>query len=65
MRPLQDIAKYINSTKGDYENMRGVEEAETSLVDYRGPPLLQCGRYNLDGELRVKQVDGGGAMRSK
>lgn len=52
---LEDIARYINSTKGDYDSMKQIEEVEMSLVDYRGPPLHQCGRYHLDGELRVKQ----------
>ena len=51
----QDIARYINGTKGDYDSMKQIEEVEMSLVDYRGPPLQQCGRYHLDGELRVKQ----------
>ena len=54
---FQDIARYINSSKGDYENMRQIEEVEQSLVDYRGLPLLQCGRYILDGELRIRSSD--------
>ena len=54
---LQDIARYINSTKGDTDSMKQIEEVEQSLVDYRGPPLHQCGRYHLDGELRLKPAD--------
>ena len=53
----QDIARYINSTKGDTDSMKQIEEVEQSLVDYRGPPLHQCGRYHLDGELRLKPAD--------
>ena len=53
----QDIARYINSTKGDCDSMKQIEEVEQSLVDYRGPPLHQCGRYHLDGELRLKPAD--------
>lgn len=26
-------------------------------MDYRGVPLLQCGRYILDGELRIRPAD--------
>ena len=37
--------------------MKQIEEVEQSLVDYRGPPLQQCGRYHLDGELRLKPVE--------
>ena len=37
--------------------MRQIEEVEQSLVDYRGLPLLQSGRYILDGELRIRPVD--------
>lgn len=37
--------------------MKQIEEVEQSLVDYRGPPLHQCGRYHLDGELRLKPAD--------
>ena len=57
---LEDIARYINASKGDYEGMQQIEEVEQSLTDYGGPPLLQCGRYHLDGELRFKAVEGGG-----
>ncbi len=53
----QDIARYINSSRGDYENMKQIEEVEQSLVDYRGVPLLQCGRYIIDGELRIRPSD--------
>ncbi len=45
--------------------MRGIEEVEQTLVDYRGPSLLECGRYHLDGELRLKPVDSNGPARSK
>jgi len=61
---LEDIAHYINATKGDFEAMRGIEEVEQSLIDYRGQPLLQCGRYHLDGELRVKAVEAGGQPKT-
>ena len=54
---VQDIARYINSSRGDYENMKQIEEVEQSLVDYRGVPLLQCGRYIFDGELRIRPSD--------
>lgn len=37
--------------------MKQIEEVEQSLVDYRGVPLLQCGRYNFDGELRIRPPD--------
>ena len=37
--------------------MRQIEEVEQSLVDYRGMPLLQCGRYIFDGELRIRPAD--------
>ncbi len=62
---LQDIAQYINTTKGDFESMKGIEEVEQTLVDYRGPSLLECGRYHLDGELRLKPVESGGGPKSK
>ena len=45
--------------------MKVIEELETSFVDYRGPNLLECGRYHLDGELRLKSVEAGGQQRSK
>ena len=54
---IKDIARYINSSRGDYENMKQIEEVEQSLVDYRGVPLLQCGRYIFDGELRIRPSD--------
>ena len=53
----QDIARYINSSRGDFENMKQIEEVEQSLVDYRGVSLLQCGRYIFDGELRIRASD--------
>lgn len=59
----QDIARYINASKGDYDAMRQIEEVEQSLVDYKGPALLQCGRYHLDGELRIKSTDQSGAAK--
>ena len=62
---LQDIARYINASKGDYDAMRQIEEVEQSLVDYRGPALLQCGRYHLDGELRIKSTDQSGAAKKQ
>lgn len=37
--------------------MKQIEEVEQSLVDYRGVPLLQCGRYIFDGELRIRPSD--------
>ena len=37
--------------------MKQIEEVEQSLVDYRGVPLLQCGRYIIDGELRIRPSD--------
>lgn len=43
--------------------MRQIEEVEQSLVDYKGPALLQCGRYHLDGELRIKSTDQSGAAK--
>ena len=61
----QDIARFINATKGDYESMKVIEEVQDSFVDYRGPSLLECGRYHLDGELRVKLVEQGGTPKSK
>ena len=54
----QDIAKYINTTKGNYEGMRQIEEVELSLEQYRGPALTTYGNYHLDGELRIKSADG-------
>lgn len=57
----QDIARYINATKGDYEGMRQIEEVEQSLEQYRGPHLTTYGNYHLDGELRIKSADGGNA----
>ena len=53
----QDIAKYINATKGDFETIKSVKEVEASLSGYTGPSLLQFGRYCLDGELKVKMAD--------
>ena len=53
----QDIAKYINATKGDFEAIKSVKEVEASLSSYTGPSLLQFGRYCLDGELKVKLAD--------
>ena len=53
----QDIAKYINATKGDFETIKSVKEVEASLSNYNGPSLLQFGRYCLDGELKVKLGD--------
>ena len=32
---LEDIAKYINITKGDYDTVRTIEELESNLVDYK------------------------------
>ena len=60
---MQDIARYINATKGDYEGVKQIEEVEQSLVEYKGPPLTTCGNYHLDGELRIKGVDGGTTKR--
>eukprot|EP00731_Ephydatia_muelleri_P024738 Em0016g1009a len=54
---LEDIAKYINATKGDFEAIKSVKEVEASLSSYTGPSLLQFGRYCLDGELKVKLAD--------
>lgn len=50
----QDLARYINSVKGDSEDMKQIEEVEQSFSEQLPTPLLQCGRYRLDGELRVK-----------
>eukprot|EP00731_Ephydatia_muelleri_P024734 Em0016g1005a len=57
MALLEDIAKYINATKGDFEAIKSVKEVEASLSSYTGPSLLQFGRYCLDGELKVKLAD--------
>lgn len=54
---VEDIARYINSSRGDFETMKQIEEVEQSLVDYRGMPLLHCGRYIFDGELRIRPAD--------
>ncbi|CAI8050161.1 Guanine nucleotide exchange factor VAV2 [Geodia barretti] len=51
---LEDLARYINSTKGDAEDMKQIEEVEQSFSEPLRTPLLQCGRYRLDGELKVK-----------
>lgn len=59
----QDIARYINITKGNYEGMRQIEEVEQSLEQYRGPSLTTYGNYHLDGELRIRSADGGTAKR--
>ena len=61
----QDVAGYINTTKGDYESMKVIEEVEESFENYRGPSLLTYGRYHLDGELRVKPVEASGQPKSK
>lgn len=50
----QDLARYINSVKGDSEDMKQIVEVEESFSEPLATPLLQCGRYRLDGELRVK-----------
>lgn len=39
--------------------MNSIDELQQSFVDYKGPPLQDYGRYHLDGELRMKAVDGG------
>lgn len=61
----QDIARYINATKGDFEAIQGIEEVEQSLVDYRGQALRQCGRYHLDGELRFRAMEPVGQPKTK
>ena len=57
----QDIARYINATKGHYEGMRQIEEVEQSLDQYKGPSLTSYGNYHLDGELRIKSSEGNSA----
>ena len=54
----QDLARYINSTKGDAEDMKQIEEVEQSFSEPLATPLLQCGRYRLDGELKVRDNSG-------
>lgn len=61
---MQDLARYINSTKGDAEDMKQIEEVEHSFSDPLPTPLLKCGRYRLDGELKVKAPgESGGSKR--
>jgi guanine nucleotide exchange factor VAV len=55
---LEDLARYINSTKGDAEDMKQIEEVEQSFSEPLATPLLQCGRYRLDGELKVRDNSG-------
>ena len=38
--------------------MKQIEEVEQSFSDPPTTPLLLCGRYRLDGELKVKTGDG-------
>ena len=34
--------------------MKQIEEVEQTFSEPLATPLLQCGRYRLDGELKVK-----------
>jgi guanine nucleotide exchange factor VAV len=60
---LEDLAHYINSTKGDAEDMKQIEEVEQSFSEPLATPLLQCGRYRLDGELKVKAPGENGSSK--
>lgn len=45
--------------------MKQIEEVEHSFSDPLPTPLLQCGRYRLDGELKVRAPgESGGSKRS-
>lgn len=55
LETLQDIAKYVNETKRDFECQRAISEIEQSIVEWKGQN--QLGRYHLDGELKVKSDD--------
>lgn len=59
----QDLARYINLTKGDAEDMKQIEEVEQSFSEPLRTPLLQCGRYRLDGELKVKAPGDNGSSK--
>lgn len=43
--------------------MKQIEEVEQSFSEPLATPLLQCGRYRLDGELKVKAPGENGAKK--
>ena len=49
--------------KGDAEDMKQIEEVEQSFSEPLATPLLQCGRYRLDGELKVKSPGDTGSKK--
>lgn len=43
--------------------MKQIEEVEQSFSEPLDTPLLQCGRYRLDGELKVKALGDNGSSK--
>ncbi len=55
---LKDIAKYVNESKSDYDNIRKIDLIESELKDFvpgqLGVVRLQkYGRHVFDGDVRV------------
>lgn len=62
---LNDISKYINETKRDFEAVQTIDDIELSLLEYKGPSLKDCGRLRFDGEFRIKLVEEKGDLKKR
>jgi hypothetical protein len=52
---LQDLAKFVNVVKGDYESMVVLTELAESIKDYSGAaPLVEYGKCLLDGQVKLQ-----------
>ncbi len=53
---LEDIAKYINITKGDYDTVKTIEELESNLVEYKVlNSTVYCDVILYRGEARERE----------
>lgn len=51
---IEDIAKHINTSKSDYENMKKVHEISRGIENL---PEMKCvGKLIMDGELKVRNL---------
>lgn len=56
---VQDVAKYINETKRDNENLETITQLQHALKDYEPGsagclPLIEYGKYVIDGDIKLK-----------
>ncbi|XP_072015671.1 guanine nucleotide exchange factor VAV2-like isoform X3 [Amphiura filiformis] len=54
LEAMQDISLFVNEVKRDHEHMQTNQQIQASLTNYSGLELIEYGRPQIDGELKLK-----------